>query len=273
MSSKKTCDDAILEVSAINEMNNNLQMDYDNNKVSLQTKMNALIAQRDAIAMPSRNINDYKKIMPTGDNDRCGLDGERYTKHKNDCAAMNVDGFGAGAYEWDGKMAFSSGICLSNYSGSCCTYGECSIKQSFIDGLAANAQSQKDNLNTQINQLISQIAALKPQFLPVPSISCCQSINLNNVAASSVTFDDTTQTCVLPSSTASTGSTSSVTGGATSGSTSAASGTTSSTSTVSATSTKSYLGVFLFIIFLIVLVIGGACLYIFADDLGLGEDI
>lgn len=263
MSNKKTCADALTELSSIITMNKNIQTDYDNQVAQLQTQKAGYIRERDAIIVPSRNVNDYKKVWTDV---YYGCDGARYDGHRNQCNEMNVDGFGSGAYEWDGQMKpdntgmfLGINVCLGSNSGCCQTRGECSVKQSFIDGLANTAQAKKDALNKKIDQIINEIAALKPKFMEVPTISCCQTMNFDNVNANQVTFDKLTQQCSVsqPPPTAIPGP---------------SPGPSPIPTPTPAAPTSNYKALIIFIVFFIVMILIGLGIFIFADDLGLGGD-
>lgn len=258
MTAKKTCEDALYELSNITQLNANIQTDYDNRRAALQVKQATLVAQRDAINVPSRKIVDYTWAWSAP---YYGCDGDRYNGHKTQCNDSVIAGFSAGSYEWNGTMRHNWGTCLGGYSGCCETLGKCTIKQSTIDALANDAQSKKDALDAQINQVINEINAIKPNFLPVPNISCCQSINLNNISAQTVTFDEMNQQCVVPAPSVPTTTTNP----------SVPSVPSTPTVIPNTTTSTSHLGIFLFIIFFIVMILIGLGVYIFADDLGLGS--
>jgi len=252
MTNKTNCADALDELKRINDLNTQLRQDYDNQLVSLRAQIAGLTDQRNQISIPSRNINDYPKVW----SDRYyGCDSVRYDAHRRQCNDLNVYGFGTGSYEWDGSfqkdntgMLFGINVCLDNYGGCCQTRGECSIKQSYIDNLANNAQTKKDGLNSQISQLTSQIDALQPNYLPVPNIGCCQSIDLSKISATQVNLDNLSQKCSLVQSNI-----------------------TSPQPVPIIPTQTSYLGVFLFIVFILLMLLVGVGVYIFADDLGLGD--
>jgi len=250
-----TCGDILAEVTRRNKLNEQLMLDYNNKKAAVDAQIATLRSQRAAINVPSRNINDYQKVWT---DKYYGCDGDRYNGHKSQCLTKNVNGFGAGAYEWSGEMQHTWGACLGGLSGCCETIGQCSVKQSYINGIADNEQAKINNLDKQISILVDESAGLDPHLYGGDTFACCQSIDISKINADTVTVNEITQTCNVskPTPDPEPAPTSPV------------------TATQTAATTDNSMTIFFFvIIFIIFLILGGLGIYLYLGSESFTEHI
>lgn len=187
-----TCGDILAEVTRRNKLNEQLMLDYNNKKASVDAQIATLRSQRGAIRVPSRNVNDYQKVWT---DKYYGCNDYRYDGHKSQCLKRDVNGFGAGAYEWSGEMQHTWGSCGGSLSGCCETIGQCSVKQSYINGIADNEQAKVNDLDARISSLVTESAGLDPHLYEGDTFECCQSIDISKINADTVTVDKIAQTC------------------------------------------------------------------------------
>jgi hypothetical protein len=168
-----TCQSAIQNVERITARNEDLLTDYNNKRQDYDRQINA-------ISIPSRNKGDYP-APEAGEHYAC--DGARHDRHRSECSGKSDGGHSSGSFEWTGEewTTWGFGPCRK-------TNARCYIKQDYINGLATSAENKR-------SELVNLKNGITLTSLPVPNITCCQSMDFKSLSADKISFNEINQTC------------------------------------------------------------------------------
>lgn len=184
--STSTCSSIQEVINDVIVKNTQIKKQYDNSLAALNNKRNELQKQFDDFVLPQNDRNRYSYYW-TDENYNC--DGARNSHHVDYCAGASWE-FPSGSYEYTGyeETTWGGGPCRT-------TKGKCQLKQSVVDNLYNKRTQERNDIQTKINGITSDIGNLKLVYYPIPNVSCCQSIEFQNISADKITYDDVKQSC------------------------------------------------------------------------------